>query len=139
MPRKRDANSGSLQASRHASPEADKKQKDDAVVSMIRGLDVLIEYARSSDLTAAARMLYSAKENIVYWAVDQNFHETAEDRFVTQHMLGGSVHSALVLMVNQMLVSGNPLCEELMRAVQSNVMAPGSLQWPAENRKENSV
>ena len=33
-------------------------------------------------------MLYTAKEDMVHWAVDMNFHESARDQFVNAHLYG---------------------------------------------------
>lgn len=64
------------------------EDKDAAVVSIIRGISLLIAHARRSELGKATQVLSHAKEDLVYWAVDQNFHETADDRFINRHVHG---------------------------------------------------
>ena len=64
------------------------KDKDAAVVSLIHGVSLLIAHARRSGIGKAIQILSTAKEDLVYWAVDMNFHEAAEDHFINRHMHG---------------------------------------------------
>ncbi len=60
--------------------------RDDAMVSLIYGLNFLINKANSSGMYGAARTLQNAKEDLVYWAVQMNFHETPEEKFINKYL-----------------------------------------------------
>jgi hypothetical protein len=64
----------------------DHDDKDDAIAAVIAGLNVLIAQASGADMGMAARILYNAKEELVHWAVDMDFHETAKERFINHHL-----------------------------------------------------
>ncbi|MBN8531366.1 MAG: hypothetical protein J0L97_05840 [Alphaproteobacteria bacterium] len=62
------------------------KRMDDTVVAIIRGLDLFSAQASSANLGTAARILQQAKEDLVYWAAKMRFYESAEDKFINQHL-----------------------------------------------------
>ncbi len=70
----------------HRQDKTDEQHKDDVMVSIINGLNVLIAQASGADMGTASRILYTAKEELVHWAVDMNFHESCKDRFINQHL-----------------------------------------------------
>lgn len=73
---------------------SEEKKKDDAVVKIICGLSYLISMANSMELGSAARILSSAKEDVAFWAVKMNFHETIEEKFLNQALYGAGVLAA---------------------------------------------
>lgn len=62
--------------------------KDEIFLSLVDGINTLIRQARDNDLGHAARLLTTAKEDMVFWAVSMNFHETPEERFINKHLYG---------------------------------------------------
>ena len=72
---------------------AAQKRKDDAMASIISGLNVLIAQASGADMGMASRILYTAKEELVHWAVDMNFHECSKDRYVNRHLYESGLHA----------------------------------------------
>ena len=64
---------------------------DEAVVELIRGLNFLIAKANEKQLAVAANILYRAKEDLVFWAVDLQFEESARDKFIFQHLFNDSL------------------------------------------------
>ncbi len=64
----------------------ERRQPAETVADLIIGLDALIEQARESDLSMAARIFTTAKEEMIHWAVTMNFHETVQDRFINQQL-----------------------------------------------------
>ena len=73
--------------------KSEEKQKDDMMISIINALNILIAQASSTDMGTAARILYNAKEELVHWAVDMNFHESCKDRFINQHLYDSGLHA----------------------------------------------
>jgi hypothetical protein len=65
-------------------PSSDKQQA--AIHGLINGLNTLGIQAEAASMGTAARILFTAKEELVYWAVTMNFHETAQDRFINQNL-----------------------------------------------------
>lgn len=57
---------------------------DDMLIRTIQGLDVFI--AQSSDLRIGiiARILQTAKEELVHWAANQDFNETRAESFINR-------------------------------------------------------
>ena len=72
----------------------EEKYKDNMVVGIIRGLDILKAQATSANLGSAARILHEAKKDLVYWAVEKGFHETAEEKFINQHLYNNEMFAA---------------------------------------------
>jgi len=62
------------------------KRKDDAVISLIRGLDLLVIEARKIQLGVAVNILHRAKEDLVYWAADLDFYESKQEKFINKHL-----------------------------------------------------
>ena len=62
--------------------------RDYAIASLIAGMNYLCSQAQLSGLGTAARILSTAKEDLVHWAVDMNFHESARDRFINSQLYG---------------------------------------------------
>jgi len=65
------------------------KHTDDAVIDLIKGLDALIQKAKSKKLAVPVNMLHTTKEDLVYWASDLDFHESKQDRFIYKHLYEG--------------------------------------------------
>lgn len=106
-------------------PDAfEEKQKDDAAISLINGLDLLIAFARAFELHSAARMIYSAKESVVLWAADQNFYESNEDRFINKYLMDNSLLILLDMLAKN--TSHNPDCvkEMLMSTLRNGSYSP---------------
>lgn len=84
------------------SPTSAASGKDAAMASIVRGLNLLASHARHHGLGNAARILASAKEDLVYWAADMNFHESSKDRFTNQPMyeVPTDISSALLHCLN---------------------------------------
>ncbi len=70
--------------------------KDSTVANLIQGLNLLAAHARQQGLGNAARILATAKEDLVYWAVDLNFAESPKDRFINQHLYGTNLQGELM-------------------------------------------
>lgn len=64
-----------------ALPDAQEKL-DHFIISAVQGLDLFIAQANSQSLGEAARILHTAKEDLVFWAVQKGGHESAEDKFI---------------------------------------------------------
>ncbi len=62
------------------------KQRMEAFDSLLQGLDQLVDQAQASDMPMAARIFFTAKEDLVHWAVTMHFHESAEDRFINSKL-----------------------------------------------------
>lgn len=62
------------------------QSKDDTAMSLIRGLDFLITKANTARLATAAGILHRAKEELIYWAVDFDFHESKQDTFIYNNL-----------------------------------------------------
>lgn len=70
------------------------KYIDDTFISAIRGLDLFIAQASSARLGTMAEILHTAKEELIYWAVKMNFHETAMDKFINGILYGNALFGA---------------------------------------------
>ena len=70
------------------------KYIDDTVISAIRGLDLFIAQASSARLGTMAEILHTAKEELIFWAVKMNFHETARDKFINGLLYGNALFGA---------------------------------------------
>ena len=99
--------------------DQEEKRHDEVAAQLIQDLDLLIAYARSYQMYAAARMIYSAKESIVYWAADHHFHETPQERFVNRNLLDNSL-SALLQVAAPDLTSG----EDNIRSLLQHILQP---------------
>ncbi len=64
------------------------RQREEAIDILISGLDALAVQAEEANLGTAARIFFTAKEELVHWAVNMNFHESAQDRFINQRLYG---------------------------------------------------
>ncbi|MES2984710.1 MAG: hypothetical protein V4735_05950 [Pseudomonadota bacterium] len=84
-----------LKAKRRPLPRA--TSPDDAIAPLIRGLGLLMAHAQTSGLGTAARILSTAREDMVHWAVDMNFHESAKDQFINHHLFGPADDAAELL------------------------------------------
>ncbi len=62
--------------------------KDASIAALIAGLNYLTMQAQMANLGTAARILCTAKEDMVHWAVDMNFHESARDQFINSQLCG---------------------------------------------------
>lgn len=70
------------------------QSKEERTLCIIREINSLIALASREGLGSVARMLYAAKEDIVYWAVDMNFHETTKDKFINTHLYSKSSYNS---------------------------------------------
>lgn len=70
------------------------KRVDDIAIAAIQALDFFIAQASSASLGKMARILYSAKEELVLWAVDVEFKESARERFVDRLLYNNSLFAA---------------------------------------------
>ncbi len=66
------------------------KQLDDTIIYAIQGLDFYIAQASAMKLGKMARILRTAKEELIFWAVDMNFHETKAEKFINQLLYANS-------------------------------------------------
>jgi hypothetical protein len=64
-----------------------KNMQDDTVLKLIRGLNYLINQAKQDQLLNAARILTTAREEMVLWAVDFGCHESRKEKFINQQTL----------------------------------------------------
>lgn len=85
------------------------KQLDDTVIGAIQALDLFIAQATSMGMGTMARILNNAKEDLVFWAVDMNFHETKIDKFTNQLLYSNSLFVASDLIDK---LSTNAQCSE---------------------------
>lgn len=67
---------------------------DDAVINAIQRLDLSIAQANALKLDTMARILHTAKEELVFWAVEMNFHETKADKFINRLLYANSFIAA---------------------------------------------
>jgi hypothetical protein len=70
------------------------QSKEERTLCIIREINSLIALASREGLGSIARMLYTAKEDIVYWAVDINFHETTKDQFINTLLYSKSSYNS---------------------------------------------
>lgn len=87
-------NQGSRSNVRSKVQERVEKNLDDFVVAIVRGLDLFIAQATSASVGEVARILYHAKQELVYWAVEENFHETPQSKFINQHLYNNDLFAA---------------------------------------------
>ena len=66
-----------------AAPYA-QQDRDETIAQLIAGINYLVTQSQAANLGTAARILSTAKEDMVHWAVDMNFHESARERFINQ-------------------------------------------------------
>lgn len=66
----------------------------DFIMSVIETLDLLIAKAGSVEAGTVARILHTAKEDLVYWAVDMNFDETLQEKFINRALYNNSMFAA---------------------------------------------
>jgi hypothetical protein len=66
-----------------------KIDKDSAITAIIKGMDFLIALASRNQLFPAVRILHTSKEDLVYWAVDFNFQESEQDKFICNNLYNG--------------------------------------------------
>lgn len=57
---------------------------DKLVTTIIQGLDMYIGGASSAGAGTVARILATAKEDLIYWAVSMDFHETNQEAFINR-------------------------------------------------------
>ena len=73
---------------------AHETRQDDVVLAVIHALNLFIAQATSDSIGPVARILYRAKEDLVYWAVEQGFQETPEEKFVNKYLYGNDLFAA---------------------------------------------
>lgn len=93
-----------------ANPQCDK-----AMALLIRGVSLLIAQARHSGMNNAVRILSMAKEDLVYWAVNLNFHETAKEQFINQQLYGHTRDAGSELLHYIQQVEGEPERAQLLK------------------------
>ena len=89
--------------SRPTPAPAGHNDRDAAIAQLIAGLNYLVAQSQAANLGTAARILCTAKEDMVHWAVDMNFHESARERFINGQLFGplNSHASGLVAAMEQ--------------------------------------
>lgn len=127
-------NSGHSTRSRVLKPGSDcpSPDKDAAVANLIQGLSLLMAHARRQDLGNAARILATAKEDLIYWAVDMNFHETAKDRFLNQQLNSGGGGELLTCLARLPADAQGSSSLDDFNALISRVTAVAARQYLAE-------
>lgn len=63
-----------------------KKAKDDFTMDVISMLNNYIREAHSTQCGPVARILHNAKEELIFWAVQMEFHETPAEKFINRHL-----------------------------------------------------
>lgn len=74
-----------------------REENDEDILALIKGINDLISQANIADMGMATRILCHAREELVHWAVEMNFHETAEDRFINSQLYCENVTQAMML------------------------------------------
>lgn len=82
---------------------------DNVVASTIRGLDILTAKANGAGIGTIARILHNAKEDLVYWAVELDFHETAKEKFINYIMYNNAVFVASDFIAKLNMVKDNKI------------------------------
>lgn len=59
---------------------------DQATSALINGLNALIHQASVAQLGPATRILHQAKEELVHWAVEMDYHESPKEKYINYHM-----------------------------------------------------
>jgi len=103
--------------------KTDEEYMDEVLVTLTSGLNMLIAQASAARMGMAARILYSAKEDLVHWAVDMNFHETAQDHFVNRHLYdnGQSTLGEFLARINTL--QDESMKSEIIRILGLSMMA----------------
>jgi hypothetical protein len=78
---------------KHDRPSNGLKHKQKVIDSLLQGLDALVAQAESADMGTAARIFYTAREDLVHWAVTMHFHESAQDRFINRRLYDNRLSS----------------------------------------------
>ena len=74
------------------------KQQMETVDELLRGLDALAARAEAADMGMAARIFYTAKEELVHWAVTMHFHESAQDRFINRRLYDSHASAEAIIL-----------------------------------------
>jgi len=92
------------------------EDRDAVILALIKGINMLIMQANASEMSTASRILCNAREELVHWAVDMNFHETVAEQFINEQLYGGHVvHATLVENVASLLDRAVKVLEERRR------------------------
>lgn len=89
--------------------------KDEVIASIISTVNMLIAQASGADMGMAARILYFAKEELVHWAVDMDFHETSKDRFINRQLYENGLLALGELLARAGTVKDEKLQGEIVR------------------------
>lgn len=98
--------------------------KEETMALLIRGLNTLIAHASSADMATASRILYTAKEELVHWAVNMDFHETAEDRFINHHLCDSGLLALGEFIARVGTMKDGKLKNEIFRLLGSSLLHP---------------
>jgi hypothetical protein len=60
--------------------------RSDHFLNLVEGLNALIAQADHMEMGMAVRIFSNAKDELIHWGVDMNFHETLSDRFINHHL-----------------------------------------------------
>ena len=90
-----------LNCTEEADVDPAQAQQDNHIILLIHGLTLLIDKANRLGMGTAAKILHFAKEELVHWAVEMNFHETAADRFVNFHLYNLSILRELIAHIRE--------------------------------------
>ncbi len=98
--------------------------KDELMVSFISTLNILISQASAAQMGTAARILYTAKEEMVHWAVDMNFHESAKDQFINRHLYESGLLALGDFMARVSDLKDDKMKSEIIRLLGTSLMTP---------------
>ena len=105
------------------------KRMDDTVTATIGVLDILIAQASSTGVGTVARILNTAKEDLVYWAVKMNFHETPQEKFINRLLYQNGLFAAADFLKS--------LAQLQNKDILTSVLESNKLETPAFTAAEN--
>jgi hypothetical protein len=92
---------------------------EEAFLRLIRGLNFLINEASTHKLLTASRILYSAKESLVFWGTNFDFQDSKQDQFINTH-LPPNCSSPLSHFIGEYIATSDaPSREDLISALES--------------------
>lgn len=93
------------------------READEIVVSAIQGLNFFIAQANNAQLGTMARILHTAKEDLVFWATDMEFYESRKEKLLNMLLYNNSLFAAPDLIVN---LSSAKERRKLIKALSDN-------------------
>lgn len=104
--------------------QSEENRKDVAIASIISGVNLLIAQASGADLGTAARILYMAKEELVHWTVDMNFHETSKEQYINRHLYESGLLALGEFLARVSAIKDEKLKSEIVRMLGLSLMTP---------------